>query len=150
MPATCRPALLDRLEMVTATVLLPFFFMSTGLKALIEPGSASFLGLLAVAVAATVAGKLAGTALPARRAGFSWPESLALGAMMQTKGLMEVVVLAILNQAGLIGSRVFSGMVAMAVICTVVAAPAVRLCQRLEARGGARATARNPEARPSL
>lgn len=150
MPATCRPALLDRLEMVTATVLLPFFFMSTGLKALIEPGSASFLGLLAVAVAATVAGKLAGTALPARRAGFSWPESLALGAMMQTKGLMEVVVLAILNQAGLIGSRVFSGMVAMAVICTVVAAPAVRLCQRLEARGRARATARNPEARPSL
>jgi len=129
MPAGCRPALLVRLELVTATVLLPFFFMSTGLKALIEPGSASFLGLLAVAVAATVGGKLAGTALPARRFGFSWADSLALGAMMQTKGLMEVVVLAVLHDAGLIGGQIFSAMVAMAVVCTVSTAPAVRLCQ---------------------
>jgi Kef-type K+ transport system membrane component KefB len=132
MPAMCRTALLGRLEMVTATVLLPFFFMSTGFKALIEPGSASFLGVLAVVVMATVAGKLAGTALPARRAGFSWAESLSLGVMMQTKGLMEVVVLATLHDAGLIGARIFSGMVAMAVVCTVLTAPAVRLCQRLE------------------
>ncbi len=134
MPATCRTALLGRLEMVTATVLLPFFFMSTGLKALIEPGSASFLGVLAVVVVATVAGKMAGTALPARRASFSWAESLSLGVMMQTKGLMEVVVLATLHDAGLIGARIFSGMVAMAVVCTVLTAPAVRLCQRLEVR----------------
>jgi Kef-type K+ transport system membrane component KefB len=131
MPDACRAALLARLETVTATVLLPFFFMSTGLKALIEPGSASFLGLLAVAVAATVAGKLAGTALPARRLGYSWAESLTLGAMMQTKGLMEVVVLAVLHEAGLIGGQIFSAMVAMAVVCTVITAPAVRLCQRL-------------------
>jgi Kef-type K+ transport system membrane component KefB len=134
IPVTCRPALLGRLEMVTATVLLPFFFMSTGLKALIEPGSASFLSLTAVAVAATVIGKLAGTALPAHRSGFSWPESLALGAMMQTKGLMEVVVLAVLHDAGLIGGQIFSAMVAMAVICTVLTAPSVRLCQRLAVR----------------
>jgi Kef-type K+ transport system membrane component KefB len=134
IPVTCRPALLRRLEMVTATVLLPFFFMSTGLKALIQPGSASFLGLTAVAVAATVLGKLAGTALPARRSGFSWPESMALSAMMQTKGLMEVVVLAVLHDAGLIGAQIFSAMVAMAVICTVLTAPSVRLCQRLAVR----------------
>lgn len=38
MPATCRTTLLGHLEIVTATVLLPFFLMSTGLKALIEPG----------------------------------------------------------------------------------------------------------------
>lgn len=142
MPDACRSALLARLETVTATVLLPFFFMSTGLKALIEPGSASFLGLLAVAVAATVAGKLLGTALPARRLGYSWAESLTLGAMMQTKGLMEVVVLAVLHDAGLIGGQIFSAMVAMAVVCTVITAPAVRLCQRLGAErqpGGATA-----------
>jgi len=142
MPAGCRAALLGRLEMVTATVLLPFFFMSTGLKAVIEPGSASFLGLLAVAVAATVIGKMAGTALPARRAGFTWPESLSLGAMMQTKGLMEVVVLTTLHDAGLIGVPIFSGMVAMAVVCTVLTAPAVRLCQGVERRRGVGAAAR--------
>ena len=142
MPDACRAALLARLETVTAIVLLPFFFMSTGLKALIEPGSAAFLSLFAVAVAATVIGKLLGTALPARRLGYSWAESLTLGAMMQTKGLMEVVVLAVLHDAGLIGGQIFSAMVAMAVVCTVITAPAVRLCQRLGAErqpGGATA-----------
>ena len=114
MPVSCRAALISRLEMVTLTVLLPFFFMSTGLKALVEPGSARFLGLVAIALAATVGGKLVGTAIPARRQGFSWPDSLSLGAMMQTKGLMEVVVLGVLHDAGMIGSPVvFSVMVAM-------------------------------------
>ena len=136
IPAGCRAALLARLELVTATVLLPFFFMATGLKAVIESGSASFLGLTALAVAATVVGKLAGTALPARRLGYTWADSLSLGAMMQTKGLMEVVVLSVLHEAGLIGGQVFSAMVAMAVVCTVVTAPAVRLCQRIGVRRG--------------
>ena len=140
MPAGCRPALLARLEMLTATVLLPFFFMSTGLRAIIAPGSASFLGLLAVAVGATVLGKVAGTALPARRAGFGWAEALSLGAMMQTKGLMEVVVLTTLHDAGLIGVPVFSGMVAMAVVCTVLTAPLVRLCQGVHAPARAAAS----------
>ena len=134
MPASARPVLLERLELLTATVLLPFFFMSTGLQALIEPGSASFLGLLAAAVAATVAGKVVGTALPARRLGFSWADSLSLGAMMQTKGLMEVVVLAVLHDAGLIGGQIFSVMVAMARVCTVITAPLVRWIAASEAR----------------
>ena len=131
IPPSCRQALLGRLELVTSTVLLPLFFMSTGLKALIDPTSASFIGLLALAVVATVIGKLAGTALPARRLGLSWAESLSLGVMMRTKGLMEVVVLATLHDAGLIGGQLFSAMVAMAVVCTVSTAPAVRLWQAL-------------------
>lgn len=135
MPAPCRVALLGALEMVTATVLLPFFFLSTGLKALIDPASPGFAGLVGVAVAATVVGKLLGTALPARRLGFSWADSLSLGAMMQTKGLMEVVVLAVLREAGLISPQLFSAMVAMAVVCTVLTAPAVRLCGGVRARG---------------
>ena len=145
MPAGCRASLLARLELVTATVLLPFFFMSTGLKAQIEPGAASFLGVLAIATAATVLGKLAGTALPARRAGFSWADSLSLGVMMQTKGLMEVVVLSALHDGGLIGTRIFSGMVAMAVTCTMLTAPGVRLLRRLEAWRGKGRTTAEPE-----
>lgn len=136
VPANLRAQLLARLEPVTATVFLPFFFMSTGLKAQIDPGSASFLGLMSIAVGTTVIGKLIGTSLPARMFGFSWSDSLALGAMMQTKGLMEVVVLAVLREAGLMGGQIFSAMVAMAVICTVATSPAVRLCERLGARSG--------------
>lgn len=127
VPMRARAALIARLEGVTATVLLPFFFMATGLKALIEPGSAAFLALLAVATAATFVGKIAGVALPARLAGREpWPQALALGVLMQAKGLMEVVVLAVLHDAGLIGGTLFSGMVAMAILCTVVTAPLTR------------------------
>ena len=146
VPARSRAALLERLEVVTATVLLPFFFMSTGLKALIEPGSASFLGLLAVATAATVLGKVAGTALPARAMGMAWPQALSLGVMMQTKGLMEVVVLAVLHDSGLIGGQVFSAMVAMAVVCTVITAPLVRVCQGWESQRRWSVTRRDPAA----
>jgi Kef-type K+ transport system membrane component KefB len=130
IPALWRAAILARLEMLTATVLLPFFFMSTGLKALIDPGSASFLAVLVVATAATIIGKVAGTAVAARSVGYDWRQALSLGAMMQTKGLMEVVVLAVLNDAGLIGREIFSAMVAMAVICTLITAPLVRVLER--------------------
>lgn len=128
VPAASREALLGRLEGVTATLLLPFFFLSTGLKALIDPGSASFAALLAVATVATVVGKVAGTTIPALALGVPRREAWALGAMMQTKGLMEVVVLAVLHDSGLIGAEVFSAMVAMAVVCTVATMPAVRAC----------------------
>lgn len=149
VPRAWRATLLGRLELLTATVLLPFFFTATGLRALIEPDSARFWGLLAVVVAATVAGKLLGTAPPARRLGFSWAESLMLGAMMQTKGLMEVVVLGVLRDAGLIGGQVFSALVAMAVVCTVLTAPVVRLCGRLEENRRARAAAGDAAPRPA-
>ena len=135
VPAAWRAPLLARLEALTAVGLLPFFFVFTGLRALIEPDSAAFLGLLGVVTAATVLGKVAGTALPARWTGTPWPEALALGALMQAKGLMEVVVLAVLLEAGLIGPPVFSALVAMAILCTVLAAPLTRLAL---ARGGLR------------
>ncbi len=130
VPQRCRAALLDRLEPVAATVLLPFFFMSTGLRAMIEPDSAAFLFILFSATAATMLGKVAGVTLPARRAGEPWSHALALGALMQSKGLMEVVVLAVLLDAGLIGQTVYSAMVAMAVVCTVAAAPLARIALR--------------------
>ncbi len=130
MPAATRVALVERLELVTAAVLLPFFFMATGLRATIDPAAGSFLLPLALVTVATVAGKLAG-ALPARRLGYSWTETVALGAMLQTKGLMEVVVLAVLTDAGLISTHIFSAMVAMAVICTVTTAPALGVLERL-------------------
>ncbi len=112
---------------VAATVLLPFFFMSTGLRALIEPDSAAFLAVFVAATAATMAGKVAGAALPARATGERWSFALAIGALMQAKGLMEVVVLAVLLDAGLIGPTVFSALVAMAIACTVAAAPLARI-----------------------
>lgn len=88
------------------------------------------LPVFLLAAAATILGKVAGIALPARRAGESWSFAFALGVMMQTKGLMEVVVLTVLHQARLIGSTVFSALIAMAVLCTVIPGALTRALAR--------------------
>ncbi|MBR0655473.1 cation:proton antiporter [Plastoroseomonas arctica] len=126
IPAAARDALIREIEPLTVTLLLPFFFMSSGLKAMVDPSSASFLAVTLLATAATILGKVVGVALPARQAGWSWRDAAALGTLMQTKGLMEVVVLAVLYDAGLMGTQVFSALVVMAVICTLVTAPVTR------------------------
>ena len=103
------------------------------------------LGMLAIVTAATVAGKVAGTALPARLSGEGWPTALVLGALMQTKGLMEVVVLTVLLDAGLIGPGIFSAMVAMAILCTLATVPLTRLA--LSRQGGQALPAEQAEPR---
>ncbi len=127
VPHRVRAPFLAAVEPLTAAVLLPFFFVVTGLRAFIDPGSGAFLAVFALATGATVVGKILGTAVPARLTGTPWPNGLALGCLMQTKGLMEVLVLAVMADAGLIGPAVFSAMVAMAMVCTLIAAPLTRL-----------------------
>lgn len=84
------------------------------------------LGKRTAATVATFVGKVAGTVVTARWAGERWDFSVALGVLMQAKGLMEVAVLAVLLEAGVIGPVVFSGLIAMAVVTTVIAAPLTR------------------------
>ena len=103
VPDAVRASLITRIEPLAASVLLPFFFVVTGLRAFIDPASGVFAGILAATTAATLTGKVAGTAIPARLTGTPWREALALGCLMQTKGLMEVLVLSILADAGVIG-----------------------------------------------
>jgi Kef-type K+ transport system membrane component KefB len=81
-------------ESLTVVLLLPLFFAYTGLRTNIShlKGSQMWLPCLAI-LAAAVLGKLGGTSLGARLAGIEWQESLALGALMNTLGLMELVVL---------------------------------------------------------
>jgi Kef-type K+ transport system membrane component KefB/GT2 family glycosyltransferase len=131
VPRDWRVALLGVLEMMTAVVLLPFFFILTGLRTSIEIGSASFVGVLAIASVAATLSKIIGTAVPARLSGETWNDSLALGALMQAKGLMEVVVLSVLLEAGIIAPVTFSAMVAMAVLATILALPLTRLARAL-------------------
>jgi Kef-type K+ transport system membrane component KefB len=126
IPAAVRAALIQQIEPLTVVLLLPFFFVSAGLKAQVDPSSANFVLVVLLATAVTILGKVAGVVLPARQGGESWRGALALGILMQTKGLMEVVVLAVLYDAGLMSTSVFSALVVMAVICTLIAAPLTR------------------------
>ena len=135
VPRDWRPQVLARIEMMTGVVLLPFFFILTGLRTTIDFGSESFAGILLIGSIAAITGKVAGTAIPARLNGESWNDSLALGALLQTKGLMEVVALTVLLEAGIISSTTFSAMVAMAVLTTALSAPLARLAWSMRLGG---------------
>ncbi|WP_375412932.1 cation:proton antiporter [uncultured Bradyrhizobium sp.] len=122
MPNGLRRAILDKLEIPVVVLLMPFFFMLAGLRAMIDVGSPAFQQIAAGAFAAAIIGKVIGTALPARLM-HSWPESLALGTLMTTKGLMELIVLTILLDAGIISGNVFSALLSMALVVTAVVTP---------------------------
>src|SRR5216683_428091 len=130
MPQELRKLLLDRLQVATVGVLMPFFFMLTGLRTLIDLGSSGFLEIMLVTTALAIVGKVGGTALAARLTGETWTTGLGLGALVQTKGLMELIVLTILLDRGIIGTNVFSALVLMGVLTTMLAMPLTRLALR--------------------
>jgi Kef-type K+ transport system membrane component KefB len=134
MPDELRKPILDRLQVVTVGLMMPFFFMLTGLRTLIDPASPAFLEIFLVTTAVAVFGKLAGTAVVARFCGEPWPFALGLGALLQTKGLMEVIVLTILLDAEIISSTIFSALIMMAVVSTALAMPVARLMLAQEQR----------------
>jgi hypothetical protein len=122
-----------RLEDFVVTVLLPLFFVVTGLK--VEVGSLDRWQLWVVALVllvAAVVGKWVGAMFAARFSGFSWRDSSALGALMNTRGLTELIVLNIGLELGLISTGLFTMLVLMAIVTTFMAGPALRL---LDPRG---------------
>lgn len=117
-------ALVRRLEDLVVVVLLPLFFASSGLHTrigLLANGRDWMVCGLIVIVAC--AGKLGGCALAARATGFTWREAGALGVFMNTRGLMELIVLNIGLELGVISPAVFSMMVIMALVTTCLAGP---------------------------
>ena len=109
IPGAARRAILVQLEAPVAVALMPFFFVLTGLRTTIDLGSGTFVAVFLLMTLAATVGKFGGTALMARAAGEGWPTALGLGALMQTKGLMEVLVLTVMLDAGLIAAGHFLG-----------------------------------------
>lgn len=117
-------AIRSRLEPVTVIILLPIFFATTGLQTTIDVVTRPDLlvdTLLIVAVA--VVGKLGGASIAARTTGMSWRESASYGALMNTRGLMELVILEIGLDIGAISAPLFSMMVLMAIVTTMMTTP---------------------------
>jgi len=134
VPRELRQSILDRLQVMTIGVLMPFFFILTGLRTRIDPSSAAFVEILLVTTLLGVAGKLGGTAITAALVGETWSSALRLGALVQTKGLMEVVVLTILLEQGIISVTAFSALTLMAVISTALVMPLLRLFSLMTTR----------------
>jgi len=141
MPRRYAAAILDRLEHFATLILLPFFFTLTGLKVNLTLDDPAQWTVFALASLATLTGKMAGTTLPARWTGESWPDALRLGTLMPCKGLMEVIVLTLLLEAGVLSGPCFSAMVLMAVAVTALTQPMTRLAGLWRPAGGTAAAA---------
>jgi Kef-type K+ transport system membrane component KefB len=114
----------EKLEDVTVVFLLPLFFAATGLRTSIGLVHGAPLWLAsALIVAVAVAGKFGGSALAARTAGLSWREAGALGALMNARGLIQLVFLSIGLELGILSPTLFTMMVLMALVTTFMTSP---------------------------
>jgi Kef-type K+ transport system membrane component KefB len=116
--------LLKRFEALSVVLLLPLFFAMTGLRtsiALVSDASGWFYCGLIVLVA--VVGKLGGSMLAAHFTGLQWREAAALGVLMNTRGLMELIILNIGLDIGVISPTLFAMMVVMALVTTFMTSP---------------------------
>jgi Kef-type K+ transport system membrane component KefB len=125
--------LTDKLEDVSVLLLLPIFFVFTGLRTQIGFLSQGHLwGVFGLIMLVAVGGKLGGSALTAKLMGQSWTDSLAIGALMNTRGLMELVVLNIGYDLGILSPEIFSMMVLMAVATTFMTGPLLDIVKKVE------------------
>lgn len=114
----------DRLHDVVTTLLLPAFFALTGMRTEIGlvSGWEAWLWCAAIILTATV-GKCCGAMFAARWCGIDWRKSAALGALMNARGLMELIVLNIGLDLGVISPTLFAMMVLMALVTTLMTTP---------------------------
>ena len=116
--------LTDKVEDVSTILLLPIFFAFTGLRTQIGLLNEGHLWLYCIVIiSVAIIGKLAGSAFTARIIGRTWQDSLSIGALMNTRGLMELIVLNIGYDLGVFGPEIFSILVLMALFTTFMTGP---------------------------
>jgi Kef-type K+ transport system membrane component KefB len=121
-------ALRTRLDMVVSVLLLPFFFALTGMRTRLDLlHGANMWFWTAVVLLAAIAGKMGGAVLAARWTGQTWKDACALGALLNTRGLVELIVLNIAYNAHVFSPALFTMLVVMALITTMMTTPILDL-----------------------
>jgi Kef-type K+ transport system membrane component KefB len=115
--------LVERIEHLAVIVLMPVFFVLAGLHTTADAFTGASLGALALVLVAAIGGKLVGGAIGARMGGQPWRTSLAVGSLMNARGMMELIVIKIGLDAGLIGPELFTMLLVMALVTTVMTSP---------------------------
>jgi len=116
-----------RLEYVSLLVLLPLFFALTGLRTQINQLEPQHWIICLAIIVVAVIGKFVGSAITSRLMGVSWRDSLAIGALMNTRGLIELVVLNIGYELGILSPILFTMFVIMALVTTFMTGPLLHL-----------------------
>ncbi len=120
-------ALIERIEYVAIIVLMPIFFALAGLSTTRDAFVGAGFGALLLILAAAVIGKMVGGAAGARLAGQSWRISFAVGSLMNARGLMELIVIKVGLDIGVIGHELFTMLLVMAIVTTLMTGPLLTL-----------------------
>jgi Kef-type K+ transport system membrane component KefB len=118
----------NRLEDIVIVFFLPVFFAFTGMRTQIGLlNSVNEWILCGIIIILASIGKFGGSAIAARLSGLNWRQSASLGILMNTRGLMELIVLNVGMDLGVLSSKLFAMMVIMAVITTISTTPLLEL-----------------------
>lgn len=125
----------ERIEPFTSAALLPLFFVFSGLRTQITLLNDWWSWVICVAIIlVAIVGKLGGSMLMARWTRMTWRDSFAIGVLMNTRGLIELVVLNIGYDLGILSGRIFVMMVIMALVTTFMTSPLLSLVKVGKAR----------------
>ena len=120
--------LIARIQPLTVALLLPLFFTFSGLNTQIGLLDSAYLwGMTGLILVAAIGGKGVACWLAARATGLSHRESLGIGTLMNARGLMELIIINIGLQRGIISPALFATLVIMAVVTTLMASPLFEL-----------------------
>lgn len=120
-------SLAQRIEPISIVVLMPLLFALAGLGTTASAFSGASFGVMLLVLVVAAVGKIAGGTAGARMAGYGWRNSLATGALMNARGLMELIVMKIGLDAGLIGPELFTMLLVMAIVTTAMTGPLINL-----------------------
>jgi len=115
--------LIERVEHVAVLVLMPVFFALAGLSTTPDAFTGTGIPALLLILGAAIVGKVLGSGGGARIAGLGWGEAFAVGSLMNARGLMELIVMKIGLDAGVIGFEIFTMLMVMAIVTTLMTTP---------------------------
>ncbi len=120
-------SLVERIEYLSIVVLMPIFFALAGLGTTRDAFVGAGLGAMLLILVVAVLGKVIGGAIGARLSGHGWRDSFAVGSLMNARALMELIVMKVGLDAGIIGPDLFTMLLVMAILTTVMTGPLLSL-----------------------
>jgi Kef-type K+ transport system membrane component KefB len=123
-------SLIERIEHVAVLVLMPVFFALAGLNTSVDAFFGAGASCTLLILLAAVGGKIIGGSIGARLGGERWRPALAIGSLMNARGLMELIVMKVGLDAGLAGKPLFTMLLIMAIVTTVMTGPLLNLFGR--------------------
>jgi len=127
-----RKIITEKIEDVSVSFMLPLFFVYIGLRTEIGLVNTPYLwSVCGIIILVAIIGKFGGTALSARIVGENWRDSLSMGVLMNTRGLMELIVLNIGYEMGILPPALFVMLVIMTIVTTFMTTPIMSFIEKI-------------------